>query len=387
MPLNGGNLCKGIYLLLLRTKINVMKIKEITDCLETVAPLSFQEQYDNAGLLTGHPDTEVTGILVTLDVTPGVIAEAIQNNCNLVISHHPMVFSALKKFSGNQPDQQMVVQAIKNDIAVYAIHTNLDNASMGLNRFLAEKLGMVRCRILQPKEDFLAKLVTFCPLSFAEKIRQALFAAGAGHIGNYDKCSYNLSGHGTFRASEDSNPFVGTKNQLHTEEETRIEVIFPLYLKDRLIGTLLKAHPYEEPAYDIYPLKNAWSGSGSGLIGELPADENEQEFLARVKAVTGIPVIRHSAFTGKPIRKIAICTGSGSFLIQNAMADRADIFLTADIKYHEFFDPQQRMILADIGHYESEQFVKELISSVLIENFPKFAVLISKIDTNPVNYF
>ena len=364
-----------------------MKVNEIIACLESLAPLSFQEQYDNAGLITGDRNMEVKGITITLDITPEVLEEALVNKCNMVISHHPMVFKPMKKFSGEQPDQQLVVQAIKNDLAVYSIHTNLDNASEGLNRFIAGKLGLINCTILQPKENFLAKFVTFCPLQHAEKVRLALFSAGAGHIGNYDQCSYNLSGEGTFRASEKAKPFVGKKNQLHVEEEIRIEMIFPVYLKDRLVSVLLKNHPYEEVAYDIYPLINSWNGAGSGLAGELPEKTDERAFLETVKKVTGIPVIRHSGWIGKRVKKIAVCTGSGSFLIQQAMKNQMDVFLTSDIKYHEFFDPQKRMILADIGHYESEQFVKELISSFLIEKFPNFAILISKITTNPVNYF
>jgi len=364
-----------------------MRIKEITDCLENLAPLAFQEDYDNAGLLTGDVQMDCAGILITLDISMEVMEEALQNGCNLIISHHPLVFKPMKKLTGNLPGQHVLIKAIKNDIAIYSIHTNIDNASHGLNRFVAEKLRLINLDILQPKEAFLAKLVTYCPVAYADKVRNALFDAGAGNIGNYDQCSYNLSGQGTFRASGAANPFVGERNKLHTEDEIRMELVFPVYLEQKLVAALLKNHPYEEVAYDIYPLKNLWNGAGSGIIGELPETEKGQDFIDRVKFITGIPVVRYSGEIDRNVKKVAICTGSGSFLIPDALMKNADIYLTSDIKYHDFFEPRDRMILADIGHYESEQFVKELISSILIEKFPNFAILSSKKNTNPVNYY
>jgi hypothetical protein len=267
------------------------------------------------------------------------------------------------------------------------LHTNLDNSFDGLNALLCKKFGIIKYKILLPSGNQLNKLVTFCPLEYAEKVRNSLFIAGAGHIGNYDCCSYNIGGQGTFRASENAKPFVGEINKLHFEDEIRIEVIFPSFLEKKLISTLIENHPYEEVAYDIYPLKNKYGRSGAGLVGDLQNEMDLFDFLGIIKDLTGIPVIRHTAQVGKKIRRVALCSGSGSFLIQEAINEKADLFLTADLKYHDFFKSQGNMVLADIGHYESEQFVKEWIYAVLIEKFPNFAVLISETNANPVKYY
>lgn len=364
-----------------------MTVKDITDCLEEFAPLSFQESYDNAGLLIGDSLHDVGKVLLTLDVTEDVLDEAVQKKCNLVVSHHPMIFHGLKKLSGNDLVQRLVVKAIKNDVAVYAMHTNLDNSVKGLNKFLCDKLGLINCRLLSPAKGMLEKLVTFCPVQFADKIRQTLFDAGAGHIGNYDCCSYNVQGQGSFRASDQANPFVGEKNIIHFEDETRIEVIYPAHLQKKLVTALKENHPYEEVAYDIYPLANPSGDAGSGMTGEMENTEEQEVFFIRVKSVLGIPVLRRSDGPARSIRKVAVCTGSGSFLIPDAIRAGADVFLTSDLKYHEFFEARERLILADIGHYESERFAKDLMHDILIRKFPNFAFLVSEINTNPIKYF
>ncbi|MEI6900920.1 MAG: Nif3-like dinuclear metal center hexameric protein [Bacteroidota bacterium] len=316
-----------------------------------------------------------------------VLDAAVQNGCNLVVAHHPMIFHGLKKLTSSDPVQRMVIFAIQNNLCIYAAHTNLDNSANGLNSLFCSKLGLKNCRILSPAKGILRKLVTFCPDNHADVVRNALFNAGGGHIGNYDQCSYNLSGQGTFRALDNANPFVGNINELHFESEVRIEVVFPGWLQERLIESLIIAHPYEEVAYDIYPLANDHLGVGAGMIGELESESLLPDFLAIVKQITGIPCLRYYPGTKKNINKVAVCTGSGSFLIRAAISQNADVFLTADLKYHDFFLPIQTMSLVDVGHYESEQMVKEWISKILIEKFNTFAIFISKINTNPVNYY
>ncbi len=364
-----------------------MILREISQVLENYAPLEFQEEYDNAGLIIGNPETKISGVLITLDITGEVLDEAIQNNCNLVISHHPLIFTGLKRLVGGNSVQRLTVKAIQNQIAIYAMHTNLDNSINGLNDWVCSLLGIKNCRILSPGKGLLSKLVTFCPVNYADRVRRALFEAGAGHIGNYDCCSFNHTGEGTFRASENTHPFVGEKNVIHVEPESRIEVIFPRFLEHKLVTALIKNHPYEEVAYDIYPLSNTFGFSGSGMVGELDTTMTGQQFLKHVKSQLGIPFLRHSELLGEKILHVAVCTGSGAFLITEAKKSGADAFLTADLKYHDFFDINRQLVLADIGHFESERFAKDLIYGILIKKFPTFAFLISKINTNPVHYY
>jgi dinuclear metal center YbgI/SA1388 family protein len=364
-----------------------MNVQDIAGFLESKVPLDFQEEYDNSGLLIGNPEREVTAVLICLDITDAVMDEAISKKCNMIISHHPLIFKGVKRLTGSDDEQRMVIKAVQNDIAVYALHTNLDNSFNGLNELLCKKLRIEKNRILLPSANQLNKLVTFCPRDLAEKVRMALFNAGAGNIGNYDCCSYNISGQGTFRASDKAKPFVGEINRLHVEDETRIEVIFPSYLENELIRALKKNHPYEEVAYDIYALKNRYEKVGSGMIGELEKEIELIDLLNKIKEVTGIPVIRHTNPLGKKIKRVALCSGSGSFLIGEAIHAEADLFLTADLKYHDFFRTEGKLVLADIGHFESEQFVKEWIYSEMIEKFPNFAILISETNTNPLNYY
>ena len=363
-----------------------MQLRQITQFIESIAPLSFQESYDNSGLIIGHPDDEISGILITLDVTENIVDEAISKNLNLIIAHHPIIFSGLKKLNRKNYVERCVAKAIKNDIAIYSAHTNLDGVFGGVNSKICEKLKLQNCRMLVPMQNFLKKLVTFVPVSDAEKVRTALFEAGAGHIGNYDSCSFNQTGQGSFKGKDQTNPYVGDKNQLHFEEETRIETIFPKHIQYKVIQALLSAHPYEEVAYDIYPLDNEFAQGGSGMIGELAEPMSEMSFLQNVKEVFNCEVIKHTQLLGKTIRKVAVCGGSGSSYLKNAMAQNADIFISGDFKYHQFFDAEQQIIIADIGHYESEQFTKEVFYELLTKKFPKFALHLSEISTNPIKY-
>lgn len=362
-----------------------MTIKDITNLIENIAPVSLQESYDNAGLIIGDSKSEVDKILICIDVTEEVLKEAIDKKCQLIISHHPLVFKGIKKINGKNSVEKIIIKAIKDNISIYAAHTNLDNVLNGVNSILAEKLGLKNTQVLQSKQDLFRKLVCFCPIKHAENVRKAVFEAGAGNIGNYDQCSYNVIGEGTFRASEKANPFVGKINELHFEKEVRIETIYPCYIENEVIQALLQSHPYEEVAYDIYKLSNKQNTIGSGVIGEIESI-NEDVFLQNLKKITGSKGIRYTKLSGKPIKKVAICGGSGSFLIQDAILAKADIFVTADVKYHDFFEAENKIIIADIGHFESEQFTKELIYTIITKKIPNFAVLISEKNTNPIHY-
>lgn len=363
-----------------------MTIREIISYLESVAPPAYQESYDNAGLIIGDPDAIITSALITLDVTEEVIDEAIEVGCELIIAHHPILFKGIKRLNGNTFVERCVIKAIKNDIAIYAAHTNIDSVKGGVNSKICEKIGLTNLSILVPAKDKLLKLVTFIPEDHLDKVREAIFEAGAGEIGKYDKCSFSAEGSGTFRGGEEANPYVGEKGEFHFEKEARFETILPGHLKDKVINALLKAHPYEEVAYDLYLVENNMPEVGAGMIGELPGAENEVEFLTRLLDIFGCKAIRHTYLLGKPIRKVAVCGGSGSFLLSSAIAAGADIFVTADMKYHDFFDAEEKIIVADIGHYESEQFTKELFYEILIKKFPNFALRLSEVKTNPVLY-
>ncbi len=369
------------------TYLGQMKISDIISFLELQAHPSLQEDYDNTGLITGQNDWECSGIICSLDATEEVVKEAVSKKCNLIVAHHPIIFGGLKKINGKDYVEKTIITAIKNDIAVYAIHTNLDNVVNGVNGKIATMLGLENISILSPKENTLKKLYTFVPLNKAEEVRSAIFEAGGGQIGNYSECSFNTEGIGTFKPGERTKPFVGERGKRQQENEMKIEVIFPYFLESKIITALKKVHPYEEVAYDVVSLSNNWQHTGSGVVGELTYAMDEKDFLGMVKKLFGVPVIRHTALLNKPVKKIALCGGAGSFLISKALATVADAYITADIKYHEFFDANGRMLLADIGHYESEQFTIELLQEILVQKFPTFAVLKTEVKTNPVNYF
>jgi dinuclear metal center YbgI/SA1388 family protein len=362
-------------------------LKDVTNFLESYAPLGLQESYDNAGLITGDINTEITTVLITLDVTENVVEEAIQKKAQLIVAHHPIIFSGLKKITGKNYVERTIIKAIKNDIAIYAAHTNLDSVDVGVNRKICDKLLLKNCKILQPAGQQLKKLVTFIPVENAEQVQEAVFNAGAGNIGNYDSCSFVAEGKGSFRGNENSNPFVGKKGEIHSEKEVRFETIFPGYLQGRIIEALLKTHPYEEVAYDIYPLENKFDKIGMGMVGTLVNPIPETEFLKQLKSTFNTGLIKHTALKGKAVEKVAVCGGSGSMLLNTAIAAGADFFVSGDFKYHQFFDAENKIVIADIGHFESEQFTKELFYELLTKKFPTFAIHLSEVGTNPVFYF
>lgn len=363
-----------------------MRLSEITSYLESVAPLAYQESYDNAGLLVGEPGKDVKQALITLDVTEAVLDEAIANKSDLIIAHHPLIFGGLKKLNGKNEVERCVIKAIQHNIAIYASHTNLDSVPEGVNGKICEKIGLENCRILSPVSGQLKKLVTFVPFDHAEKVQEAVFAAGAGQIGNYDSCAYSIAGKGSFRGNSTTNPFVGKPGEIHYENELRFETIFPAHLQGAVVQALTQAHPYEEVAYDIYSIDNQHPQVGIGMVGELPREMDEKRFLRSLKKIFGTGLIKHSPLLDKKVKKIAVCGGSGSFLIKQAIREQADVFVTGDLKYHQFFEAENKMVLADIGHFESEQFTKEVFYELLTKKFPKFAVRLSEVNTNPVNY-
>ena len=364
-----------------------MKLAALTAYLESLAPLNYQEEYDNAGLIVGHPDQEVTQALISLDCTEAVVDEAIATGCQLIISHHPIVFRGLKKFNSKTYVERVVEKAIRKGVALYAIHTNLDNVMNGVNTRICDTLGLKNCRILAPKHNLLKKLVTYVPQSHADEVRNALFAAGAGNIGNYSETSFNSNGTGTFKGNDATNPYVGEPGKRHLENEVRMETIYPANLESKIIMALTLAHPYEEVAYDLYSLTNQHQQVGSGMIGELEVPQNQESFLFHVKDKMRTHVIRHTALTGRPIKRVAVCGGAGGFLLKQAIAAGADIFITADYKYHEFFDAEGKIVIADIGHFESEQFTQQLLYEIIRKKFPIFAVRLTEVNTNPVKYF
>ncbi len=364
-----------------------MKLREIILALETFAPPALQESYDNTGLLAGNIDATCTGIICTLDATEAVILEAKQKGCNMVVAHHPIIFSGLKKITGKNYIEKAIIAAIKNDIAVYAIHTNLDNIHSGVSNRMADKLGLINRSVLAPKTALLMKLITFVPVQAADEVRNAIFAAGAGHIGNYAEASFNSNGFGTFKGNETTNPAIGKPGIRENVEEIRIEVLFPQWLQTGVIAALKDAHPYEEVAYDIIPLANTFEQAGSGIIGYLPEPMDAHTFLNMLKTSFNLSVVRHTPLLSKPLQKIALCGGTGSFLIPKAIAAGADCYITADIKYHEFFDANDQIVIADIGHWESEQYTIDLLLEILQDKFPTFAVLKTEVKTNPVEYF
>lgn len=363
-----------------------MKVQDIQTLIESIAPLQLQESYDNSGLLVGNSQDEINGVLITLDVTEEVIDEAIKMQLNCIVAHHPLVFKAIKKLTGSNEVERCLIKAIKNNIAIYCAHTNLDNASEGVNRKIANLIGLENQRILQPKDGMLVNLVTYVPKDYVDVVRAAITEAGAGKIGDYEACTFNTQGEGTFRALENANPFVGSFGELHKEAEVKIESIVPKHSVNLVLTALKMAHPYEEPAFDVFALENTNPYVGSGMVGELPKEENVTEFLNRLKSIFKVESLRFTESNKNIVKKVAVCGGSGSFLISQALRVKADVFITGDVKYHDFFIPENKMIIADIGHYESEQFTKELFYETIKEKFPKFAVHLSMVNTNPIKY-
>jgi len=366
-----------------------MKLIEIIEYLEIVAPLSYQETYDNSGLLVGDKNMNITSVLTCLDCTEGIVDEAINNKCNLIISHHPIIFKPLKKIINSNYNERIIFKAIKNDIAIYSIHTNLDNIEGGVSFILANKLGLLNSEILKKKESTLTQLITYCPKKNINKLEDALFKVGAGKVGSkYDQCSFISKGTGSFRPINNAAPYIGSKNIRSSLYEEKLEIIFPTYLEQRVIKTLFDTHPYEEVAYQLIRLENRDVSIGAGVIGDLNKEMDVISFFKLLKKIMPFSMLKHTGFSNKKsVKKIAFCGGSGVFLLNEAISQKADIYITSDFKYHDFFEVDQRIIAVDMGHYESEQFVPNLISEILKKKFPKLAVILTQINTNPISYY
>jgi dinuclear metal center YbgI/SA1388 family protein len=363
-----------------------MKIAEIIQEIEAFAPREYQENYDNAGLIIGHKDNICTGIIICLDSIESVVDEAIAKKCNLIVAHHPIIFSGIKQINGKNYIERIIIKCIQNNIAIYAAHTNLDNVQMGVNAKIGEKLGVQNQKILLSKNKVLKKLYTYVPTEHCDAILNALFDAGAGNIGNYKECSFSANGIGTYFPNENAQPTLGKKLQRNQTKEQRIEVLFPAYLENKILESLFKNHPYEEVAYEVISLDNQNQTIGSGMIGELEQPISEIEFLKYIKEKMNVKIIRHTALLNKTIKRVAWCGGSGSFLLNEAIGQNADIFISGDFSYHKFFDADNQILIADIGHFESEQFTSEIFLDIITKKFPNFAVQITENNTNPINY-
>ncbi|HAP59605.1 MAG TPA: Nif3-like dinuclear metal center hexameric protein [Cytophagales bacterium] len=365
----------------------MLKIKDLTQYLDKVVPATYMESYDNVGLLVGSPTAELTGVMVSLDMTEAVIEEAVAEGCNLIVAHHPIIFKGLKRLTGSNYVERTVMLALEKGVRLYAAHTNLDNQHTGVNRVIADRLGLESPTILAPKSQTLQKLITYIPQEATDSVMEAIHQEGAGQIGNYSHCSFRVVGQGAFQAEEGAQPTVGAVGNLEKVTEDRVEVMFPMHLQGKVVAALKKAHPYEEVAYYIHSTENVNQEIGAGMIGTLPEAMEGTAFLDYLKERMDLTALRHTPMPQQPIKKVAVCGGAGSFLIKAARRAGADAYVTADVKYHEFFDAEDQMMIADIGHYESEVYTKELLKNIIRENFPNIAVRLSKVVTNPLRYY
>jgi dinuclear metal center YbgI/SA1388 family protein len=362
-------------------------VQDILTHLEQQAPFKSQEDYDNSGLLIGSRDAEVKGILICLDCTEKVVHEAISLGSNLIVSHHPLIFRGIKSLTGTNYVERTLMLCVKNNINLISIHTNLDNSVFGVNAEIGRRIGLRNLQILDPKSDVLLKLEVYVPKENLDQLKSALFIAGAGSIGNYEECGFFIEGTGTFKPNKDANPALGELGQLSSVQEIKSEFILSKHIQHKVLSAMFSNHPYEEVAYNLIPILNKNQTEGAGMIGELETAMDEYIFLNHLKDVFNCQVIRHTEFLGKPVKKVAFCGGAGDFLLPIAKSKKADIYITSDIKYHQFFDAERQILIADIGHYESEQFTSNLIIELIKKKFTTFAVHLTGINTNPINYF
>ncbi len=364
-----------------------MLIGHITAALEQYAPFQLQEDFDNCGLIIGSPAHECSGVLVSVDVTTAVVKEAIESGCNLIVAHHPLLFKGIKRLNGLSPVEQAVKLALCHDIAVYACHTCLDNAAEGVSHMMAAKLGLEVVKVLEPKRGTLTALSVCVPAESADELRLALFEAGAGSIGDYDSCSFAVTGMGTFRPLDGAEPYSGKVGSQYIGEEVRLDLVLPSYLQNSVEKALVEVHPYEEPAYQFFPMLNGSRHLGLGAVGNLAHALTPDELVAHVKSVFQSPVARCSAYPADSIiRRVAVCGGAGSSLIPKAIAAGAQAIVTSDTRYHDFVDYANTILIVDIGHHESENCTKDIFYHIITKKFPNFAVRYANADINPINY-
>jgi dinuclear metal center YbgI/SA1388 family protein len=368
-------------------------VAEIAAALEAWAPPASKLDYDNVGLQVGDARREAASVLVALDLTAAVVEEARETGADLVVTHHPLLFRPLKKLTADDPAGALALRLAEHGIAYYAIHTNLDAAPGGVSFALAGRLGLEGIRFLEPSEESLVKLVTFAPAAHAEAVRRAMAEAGAGHIGDYEACAFTIRGTGHFRPGERANPFIGEAGGAEEAvEEVRIEAEVMRWDLGRVVRAMKAAHPYEEVAYDVYPVEQPATRVGFGAVGFLQAPTTLEAFLAVVAARLDAAALRYSGDPAMPVRTVAVCGGAGASLIPRALAAGADAFVTADVTYHRFFEPldaegRPRMALVDAGHYETEALTEPLLVDWLAHHFPDLAVRKTRHRTSPMRTF
>lgn len=367
-----------------------MTIKEFQKSFESILPPAIAWKNDNVGLQVGNGNDKITGVVVALDATMEIALEAKKNKANLVVTHHPLLFYPLKNVTSDSRIGELVLWFAQHNINLYAAHTNLDSVKWGVNFALATALGLKNVTILSPMKESLTKIVVFVPHDYVEKVAEAMHAAGAGTFTKYDQCSFRTEGTGTFRGMNDAKPFLGKVGMLEKAKEIRLEMLCEHWKINSVLSAMVKAHPYEEVAYDIYPLINENTEYGLGAIGNLPKKMNEKEFLGLVQKTLGTPMLRFSP-SSRTVQRIAVCGGSGSEFIANALHQHADAMITADLRYHTFQAYEHQLLLIDAGHYETERFVlpvlAEKIKEILKQQTTSIKVFITKHSTNPVKYY
>ena len=364
---------------------------EIIKYLEDWAPKGIAWEKDNVGLQVGDPKIKIRNIILSLDLNEEVVDSAIKENCNLIITHHPLLFYPLKDLDFSKSKKAIMIEKmIKNDITLYSAHTNLDFTKHGVSYQLAKRLSLRNIKFLKNLSNNQVKLSVFVPLAHLDKVSDAIYQAGGGIIGEYSNCSFRTSGKGTFSGSVQSNPSIGKKGVVETVEEVKLEVLVDQWKLSHVISSIKIAHPYEEIAYDVYPLLKENVNYGIGAIGELNKQMIPGEFLKLVSSKLNVPAFRYTKNGRKKIKTVAVCGGSCSELIDEAMKQKADAFITADLKYHSFQDAEGNILLIDAGHYETEvpvlDEIKHRLEKLLIKN-KKIRVLKFRGSTNPVVFY
>jgi dinuclear metal center YbgI/SA1388 family protein len=362
-------------------------IAEIADYLNDFAPMRTATEWDNVGLILGERAAPVAKILTCLTVTPEVVAEAVRDGVNLIVTHHPMLFRAVQKITDATPQGRMVLALARAKIAVYSPHTAFDNCAGGINEMLAHKLGLTQVKALRPAEAAKqCKLVVFVPDQDLAKVSDAMFAAGAGRIGQYRECSFRVAGTGTFFGEEASHPAVGQKGRREDVAESRLEVVCPESAVDAVVAAMRLAHSYEEPAFDVYSLRPARSSLGDGRFGMINPMEL-REFAGRVRAVLGCGPVQLVGNPQRAVGAVALACGAAGEFLKDAVRVRADVFLTGELRFHDFLEAQQSGIgLVLPGHYATERFGVEALAERLGSKWPELAVQASTAECDPVQW-
>jgi dinuclear metal center YbgI/SA1388 family protein len=342
-----------------------MDVRSIIGILERWAPRDVAMQDDNPGLQCGSVADPVRGILVSLDADLPVIQEAVRKRRTMIVTHHPFLFRPLRSIDTGSERGKIIELLLRHRISLYAAHTNLDFSAGGTSHALAEALGVTHPVFLRRSHRLQKKIVTFVPPEHVDRIAQAMAAAGAGILGDYDECSFRVEGIGTFRGNEKSSPTVGKRGRRERVRETRLEMVVAGRQLEQVIGALQKEHPYEEVAYDVFPCENVSTTHGAGVVGSLRRPVALGTFLLRAKRTLGVKALRYTGNPARRVRTIAVCGGSGAELLDDALAAHADVFLTADVKYHDYQRARGKIALVDAGHFETELPVVPVVAQRL----------------------